>query len=306
MIHVPNIWYFPSNYGDIRLERAGDRQTKLIYFKLTPAELAAMKELRKTSVGRRKWATDEDWKNIQPRDFQTGEAEERVITLNGSITAVGGFLRKRLRPDRETVTAIRIGDGKIEELRDRAYDVGEEEERAPDATIAADAADPDGEPANEEDTALAKTGTDAVAKADAPAKAATVKKPVVGCPAPTFDQIKLRATRVLRAFLTPQQVVDFERHQRFVTTGADTGHRYMLTSRNAPDQLRHFGARCVFDLDENRSYCVHDWHVPAEEELLTLHVLLSLPGHETWARGRPDLSPAGAGSGDIDALLAGV
>jgi len=111
---------------------------------------------------------------------------------------------------------------------------------------------------------------------------------------------------VLRAFLTPKQVDDFNRHQRFVSVGADTGHRYMLTSRNAPDELKNFGARCVFDLDENRSYCVHDYDIPAEEELLTLHCLLAVPGYENWARAMRDDSPEGRGSGDLDALLAGV
>ena len=80
----------------------------------------------------------------------------------------------------------------------------------------------------------------------------------------------------------------------------------VVTSRNAPDELKNFGARCVFDLDENRSYCVHDYDIPAEEELLTLHCLLSVPGYENWARAMRDDSPEGRGSGDLDALLAGV
>jgi hypothetical protein len=306
MIHTPNVWYFPANYGDIRLERAGDKSTKVIYFKLNPSEVEAMKALREASVSlRRRWTTEEAWAAIQNRDFKTGEAAERVITLDGSIAAVGRFLRKQLRPDRETVTVIRIGDGKIEEMRDQEHEVAEAKPEAkPDATVSPAAGDPDEGSANEEgeETALAKTGTDDAA----PVKAVTVKKPTVGCPAPSFAQIKLRATRVLRAFLTPKQVDDFNRHQRFVSTGADTGHRYMLTSRNAPDELKNFGSRCVFDLDENRSYCVHDYDIPAEEELLTLHCLLSIPGYETWARGMRDNTADGLGTGAVDTLLAGV
>ncbi len=303
---TPHIWYFPTNFGDIRLEAAGAKKTKLIYFKLTPIEVQAMRKLREVSTGvRRRWATDDAWKNIQPRDFGTGEAEERLITLDGSIKAIGAFLKKQLRPDRETVTVIRIGDGKIEEMHDQSYDAGAEvdESAKPDATVDPGATDPKEDSANEEEeTALAKTGTDDAA----PVKAVTVKKPVVGCPAPSFEQIKIRATRVLRAFLEPQQVADFERHQRFVTVGGDTGHRYMLTSRNAPDELGKFGRRCVFDLDENHAYCVHDWEVPAEEELLSLHCMLKIRGHETWARGMPDLSLDGQGHGDLSAILAGV
>ncbi len=307
LIHTPNIWFFPSNYGDIRLERVDKKKTNLIYFKLTSTEVKAMQELRKASVGlRRRWATQDTWETIQKRDFQTGEATERLITLDGSITSIGNFLKKTLRPDRDTVTVVKVGD-ELREMRFSDEESDEEEKDKPDATVSTEAGDPEEGPANEEgeETALAKTGTDD-ASSKKPVKAATVKKPNRGCPAPTFEQIKLRATRVLRAFLSPQQVSDFNRRQRFVTVGADTGHRYMLTSRNAPDEIKNFGARCVFDLNENRSYCVHDYEIPAEEELLTLHCLLSLPGYEKWARAMPDDSPVGSGGGDIGALLAGV
>jgi hypothetical protein len=299
---TPHIWYFPSTYGDIRLERVDAKRTKLIYFDLTSAERKAMTELRKASTSRRRrWATQEAWDGIHERDFDTGDPKERVIELAGSMTAVGDFLRKQLRPERKTVTAIRIGQGKIEEMVDQAYEIGADDpEPKPDATVAADASDADDGPANDDQAEEQKEA----AGAEKPTKAATVKKPVRGCPAPSFASIKLRATRVLRAFLTPQQVDDFNRYQRFVTRGADTGHQYMLTSRNAPDELRNFGARCVFDLNENRSYCVHDWDVPAEEEILALHILLSLPGYERWARAMPDDSPEGQNSGDLDALLA--
>lgn len=293
---IPNVWYFPSRYGDIRLEKAGPKKTKIIYFKLTQGEAAAMTHLREASI-RRKWASQELWDTVQTRDFQTGEAQERLITLDISLATVGALLKKHLSPGRDTVTVIRVGDGKIEEMREREV---ADPETAP-VRVDASATDPKSEPANE-DKAVAKTGTDGAATK--PVKAATVKKPTVGCPAPSFSQIKLRATRVLRAFLTPQQAADFDEYQRFVTVGADTGHRYMLTSRNAPDELSKFGRRCVFDLDENRSYCVHDWEVPAEEELLALHCLISLPGHESWARGMADVTPAGVGVGDLDALLA--
>jgi hypothetical protein len=34
--------------------------------------------------------------------------------------------------------------------------------------------------------------------------------------------------------------------------------------------------------------CVHDWQVPAAEELLSLFVHLQLPGCETYVRAIPD------------------
>jgi hypothetical protein len=115
------------------------------------------------------------------------------------------------------------------------------------------------------------------------AKAAvTVAKPTIGCPAPDFDVAHDRATRVLGVFLTLPQVEDFDRHGRFVSVGADTGHRYMLTSRRSPDIERF--ERSLFDLDDNLAFCVHDWAVPAPEELLGLHVFLSVPGGEAYLR----------------------
>lgn len=279
-IITPHIWYFPSNYGDIRLEDVGGgKGTKVIWFRLTALEAQAMKSLRKASLhGRRKWATAEDWDNLGDNIFETDVASEIHLELKAPLGKVADQLTRVLRPERATVHVMRIGQGKIEEVRtsDFVDDVSDA-----DADAGGKEDSPFRKEAKEDSKALAKTGSDDIAKVT------TVKKPVRGCPAPSFEQVRLRATRVLRAFLSPEQVEDFEQYQQFVTVGADTGHQYMLTSRNAPDDLSRYGGRCVFDLDENRAYCVHDWDIPAEEELLTLHCLLSLPGYETWARGIP-------------------
>lgn len=45
-----------------------------------------------------------------------------------------------------------------------------------------------------------------------------------------------------------------------------------------------FPGRSVYDLDEARVLCLHDWVVPAAEELLELLLCLSLPGREREAR----------------------
>jgi len=117
---------------------------------------------------------------------------------------------------------------------------------------------------------------------EATTAAVTVAQPTIGCPAPDFDVAHDRATRVLGAFLTIPQVEDFDRHGRFVSVGCDTGHRYMLTSRRSPD-IKRF-ERSLFDLDDNLAFCVHDWSVPAPEELLGLHVFLQVPGGEAYLR----------------------
>ena len=83
--------------------------------------------------------------------------------------------------------------------------------------------------------------------------------------------------------LSPDQLADFARYNRFVSVGADTGHRYMVTSRQCTDGLLSF-QRTLYDLDEERPLCVHDWSVPAAEEMLALHMMLGLPRWESYLR----------------------
>ena len=114
--------------------------------------------------------------------------------------------------------------------------------------------------------------------------ATTVAVPTKGCPAPDFVRAELRARDVLESFLTADQCADFRKHNRFISRGSATGRRYMITSRHARDSLAMF-QRSLFDLDNQRPICVHDWTVPAAEEMLSLHVLLQLPGWESYLTG---------------------
>lgn len=116
-------------------------------------------------------------------------------------------------------------------------------------------------------------------------KGVAAARPTAGCPLPEFDERHVRATRVLKEFLTPAQVADFETHQAFKVTGAFSGHRYHLVSRHAPKQYRSdYRYRTVYDLDEQRTLCIHDWTVPPAEELLSLALHLQLPEHEKLLR----------------------
>lgn len=305
---APNIWYFPSAFGDIRLEQAeGSDETRVIWFKLTPREVEALQSLRKASTHwRRKWATKDAWSELAERQaFAVGERTEHHVVLKADVADVVPFLNRALNPERRTVHVVRIGQGKIEEVREDVFAQPADEQKALDAakgtqpSVDEDSSDapakaerPKGAttPPAEPSTALAKKepeskGTPAKTEVT---KAATVKEPNRGCPVPDFAAITRRATRVLKAFLTPTQVTDFEKHQRFIVRGADTGHQYMLTSRNAPDEIARFGGRTVFDLNEGHALCVHDWDVPAEEELLALAVMLQLPNREGFVRTLPD------------------
>ena len=112
------------------------------------------------------------------------------------------------------------------------------------------------------------------------AKAVTVARPTGGCLPTDFDPAELKARDVLRVFLSDQQLTDFNRYNKFVAVGADTGTRYMITSRRARDELARY-QRSFYDLDKGLALCMHDWAVPPAEEMLALMVCVTLPGRET-------------------------
>lgn len=121
------------------------------------------------------------------------------------------------------------------------------------------------------------------------AKAAvSVAAPTIGCPMPDFAEVDARATRVLEAFLDPKQVEDYRQHGAFVSVGASTGHKYLVANRTRKNAILRAGGRQLFDLDEQRALCVHDWSCPAPEEALALHLCVSLPGHEQRVRLLPE------------------
>jgi hypothetical protein len=93
---------------------------------------------------------------------------------------------------------------------------------------------------------------------------------------------ELKARKVLEVFLDDEQLADFHEHNRFMTVGV-SGTRYMVTSRHARDELAGYH-RSLYDLDQERPLCVHDYSVPAAEEMLALHLLVQLPDHEGYLR----------------------
>lgn len=194
------------------------------------------------------------------------------IELHAKLEAVRDFLARHLKPDRKLVNAVLFTDGAMVES---AF-------TEPPAEGASAASEPR---VLASSSATATPPTPPPAKpAPRPAAGTTVAAPVQGCPAPNFSDAELRAADVLSHFLDGQQLEDYRRYNRFVSVGATTGHRYMLTSRFRQMELDKFGGRSLFDLDEDRAYCVHDWEVPAAEELLGLHVFLQLPGKEAYLR----------------------
>lgn len=266
-------WYLPSLYGDIRLESTTEGSTKVTIHGLSPQEKVAMRALLTRAVRSTPfspaWATPD-----MLEGFKLDRTTEQSLTLRATISQVQKVLSKPLKPNRKQVSIVRFSDGKIEEITESNIGLIESE--------ATDTKPPKADVISEPE--VEKSGK---REKPTPKVATTVAQPVIGCPAPDFEAAEVRATRVLSAFLDPQQAADFARYQRFVAVGADTGHRYMLTSRNARSALQTYN-RSLFDLDENVPLCVHDWEVPAAEELLGLFVHLRVPGLETYVRAIPD------------------
>ena len=249
-------WYIPSYYGDVRLEALGESRCRVIAEKTTEREQAALNALATL-------ATKQRWLPKDAKSALFSDIGVLTTTLEAPIAKVAKQLAKLLKPKRKVISAVKYKDGKIEEI----FDDPKTDDPKTDEHPYRESAVPDQEPS-----------------AQPPAVAATsVAAPTRGCPAPDFDTAELKARGVLATFLRPDQLEDFARYNRFVSIGADTGHRYMVTSRQATDALSRY-QRTLYDLDEERSLCVHDWSVPPAEEMLSLHVLLALPDWERFLR----------------------
>lgn len=168
---------------------------------------------------------------------------EKKTIIDAPLPEVSIALANILKPDRKLISAIKVSQGELEEVisLDQATEIIETE---PAATAAV-----------------------------------TVAKPVRGCPPIDFDSAELKAREVLRHFLNPFQIRDFNRFNKFIATGVDTGHRYMITSRQAGDEIAQY-QRSLYDLYERRPFCAHDWTVPPAEEMLALFVCISTKKNE--------------------------
>jgi hypothetical protein len=251
-------WYIPSLYGDIRLT-AQANQTEVEWENLSPSEKLAMTALAQKF-----------------RVEFSGESTGKLVIAK-SIDKVENVIARAMKRGRKLLTAVVFKNGRIEEMH--RSEGGDDPKREP----YREPAEPSTAILKEDDKSAIAATVETVAKA-----AVTVAQPQLGCPVPEFERADVRATRVLKEFLTPTQLADFERTQSFVVVGADSGHRYILTSRQAsPEQLAKVGGRSVFDIDMSLAVCVHDWVVPAAEELLELKLFLELPQRESYATNLP-------------------
>jgi len=252
------VHFLPTFYGDIKLTAKDSDKTLIEWENLSPQEGEAL-----TLIGR-KFKLDLS-------------ASVGTIVVPKRIDKIAELVAKAMKRDRKLLSAVVFKNGTVEELH--PY-------REP-----AKRPTPDDSGAQPKADAAAVTDTLATvskALATVPKAAVTVAQPTLGCPLPEFERAEVRATRVLREFLSPQQLADFERTQSFLVVGGDTGHQYVLTSRHAPErQLAKVCGRSVYDVTAGRAVCVHDWVVPAAEELLELKLFLELPRHETYVNTLP-------------------
>ncbi len=227
-------FYIPSFYGDIRLEKDGDKSTRVIVEKVTPAEQDALGKLATLAV-KKKWLNPSGG---GPLNLKT----DGETIVKAPLMDVQAALTKLLKPGRTMVTAVKFSDGRVEEVH-----------------------------ATPDETKKPVAGT-------------SVAKPTQGCPLPAFEQAEIKARRVLETFLDDEQLDQFRQENAVTCIGALTGHRYIVISRNNTKLLRRFGGRQFYDLDDKVPFCVHDWHVPAAEEMLGLVLLAQLPEHENYLR----------------------
>ena len=254
-------WYLPTISGDIRLTQEGTETTTLHAFELTSQETLAMQGLRdralSTSWGRKPWCSEEDFLPVTHATYRTHGGI--TLILQAPILDVQEQLAKALKPKRKLLSAVRFQDGRIEEAFERSM--------------------PLVEPSRNSEPSLPEFWADLH-----PDRAATVAAPTIGCPLPAFAEAEIRSSYVLEQFLTPDQIEDYRRYGHFVSFGRDTGHRYMVIHRERPQMISKFGGRQLYDLETNYPMCVHDWDVPPAEEMLALHLCLSIPGREHYVR----------------------
>lgn len=254
------LWMVPSTFGDIRIVATSLTECKVLVEQATPQEEQALRELQ-TYARKKKW---------MPEDLSFGAVTE----VKAPIEKVQKLLAKYLKPGKTLVSAVKFSDGKMEEVTTAAL------KYTPSSTKTSKSSEaPTSTP---EKKGIIEKAKDKVAE-----RGTTVAAPVRGCPAPDFSPARLRAREVLMAFLNPGQREDFLKYNRFDVVGATTGHRYRITSRHARDQLKDY-QRTLYDLDDKMPLCVHDWDVPAEEEMHAIHILTQLPGWERFLRTLPE------------------
>lgn len=200
--------YFVTTFGDISLEQK-EESILLTTNNLTLSERALVKEI------------------LKEYKIEETDVEEKLFTITGkTIEDVHKFMKKKLKKNKATITALKFKDGRIE--------------------------------LSEEIKQEAEKGT-------------TVEKPDRGCPMPVSIAGEIRASVVLKEFLSIQQEMDFEKHLQFISKGNYTGIPYLVTSRWSK-AVESWGQ--VYDLVNKKIICASAIDIPPSEEMLSLKLML--------------------------------
>lgn len=230
-------WYFPAWNGDHRLEADGAEQSRLIITKPSPWETRALQ----TFLSR---AWKKGW--CDESAAQYGGDDEK-IALRATVADAGRLLLKTLKPKRETLTAVKFSDGKIETA------TGSDSKEVMDLAVKAESEG---------------------AKA-----AVSAARPTPSCPDCVPGSVEL-ASEVLLEFLSTDQHRQWAKHRAFDVVGNLSGHRYVLAHRNSPFAIK--STRICFDVEDGAELKFFDWSVPPEEEVLAAKLILE--SHEDWLR----------------------
>jgi hypothetical protein len=208
--------YYVTTFGDISIEQTEDKEIKLTTSNLTYGERRLVREILKEY----KIDTKED------AEIENGSFVIAEKTAGKTIEDVHKFMKKKLKKNKATITALKFKDGSIE--------------------------------ISEEIKQEAETG-------------AIVEKPSRGCPMPVAIAGEIRASVVLKEFLSDKQNDDFEKHLQFVSKGNYTGIPYLITSRWTKS-VEKWGQ--VYDTVNKKTICANCMELPPSEEMLSLKLMI--------------------------------
>ncbi len=236
-------WFIPSWNGDFRVEDDPDHAdtSVLTVHEPTEGELAALGRLG-PYFKKRGWITvPELWD-------PNGDQKRQRIYIGAPISKVAAVMAKQLKTGKQTLTAVRYKDGKVETVSGTTADLDRFSERVQ-------------------------------AKKDEAEVAATVKRPTPCCPQCHAGAVE-PATEVLLSFLTDEQHEQWANSRSLICHGGRTGYPYLLAHRHSPTAKR-MGRICC-DLRSRVVVHFHDYSVPPEEEVLA--AMLCLQHREHWLR----------------------
>lgn len=169
----------PSYWGDVSLEKMGETATIVKCEKLTPSEVKVVEALL-AKFGHK-------------HELRVGGSIE--IHFDTPLAKVHKFLLKEMKGDRPTITAVKLSNGRIEEVKSI-------------------------EDAEVKDAKAAVTTTKPRRGCPLPIYDPTLEKDI-------------RATDVLKEFMNPIQTKDFTEKGCLVVRGIDSGHRLLISHRDS-------------------------------------------------------------------------